>query len=76
MNIPLLAATIVKQIRDSMQDSALNQCLVVENLIREAMDAERVAMMREVQIRATSLTRPYTTHPQSIPEPRPPGTFH
>lgn len=40
MNSHALAAEIVTKIRASLGDSVLNQCSVVEGMIREAMDAE------------------------------------
>ncbi len=51
MNATLLASAIVARIRNSMQDSALNQEIMVAGMIREAMDEDwRDAVSREPQV--------------------------
>jgi hypothetical protein len=61
-NTHLLATEIVTKIRNSMQDSTLNQAMMVENLIRDAFKQilwrayiqdpyrDAVAMLREMEM--------------------------
>jgi hypothetical protein len=51
MNTHALAADIVTRIRNSMQDSVLNQQLVVERLIREAIADDEAEALDEAEIR-------------------------
>lgn len=71
MNTHALAAEIVTKVRNSMQDSATNQCAAVERMIREAINAE---LLRPVESLTPEHPLPHYP-PTALPQPEWPPSY-